>query len=150
MKGFRHNVLIAAGDTDLVGYVYHVNFFRFMEAARWAYLRDKLGAGSALADIARRTMVRNASCEFLSPVCFGETLSLHVQPLRIGKSSYDFEFACYANVARGLVARGVSTQVYVDPVDHKSAPLPVALHSAILQELNSHGSSPAAQREPDS
>ena len=124
-------IVVSAGDTDLVGYVYHANFFRFMEAARWVYLRRVVPDSVDVSLVALRTVVRSASGEFMKPVLFGETLVIDVEVVHVGVSSYRLAYEFHVSQRRETVARGSSVQVYLNKTRTRSMRVPDELRAAL-------------------
>lgn len=122
--------VVAAGDTDLVAYMYHVNFLRQMEAARWNLLGKHIPQ-LELAELAARTVVRSVACEFCAPAAFGDTLIWDADVSVIGDTSYGVDFTCYVNDRSRVASRGTSTQVYLDRSKAKGEPLPSVLRRAL-------------------
>lgn len=89
---------IEFADTDMAGIVHFARFFVFMETAEHEFLRS-LGREVHFEDDEGRHIGWprvKASCEYMSPVRFGEILDIRLEVKRKGKSSmtYRFHFRC--------------------------------------------------------
>ncbi len=104
---FRTSRRVEFGDTDMAGIAHFSNFFRWMEAAETAFLRDR-GLSVALHWEGEHLAFPrvSASCDYLLPVRFEDLLEVTVAVRRLGRSSitYAFEFLKDGQaVARGQV-----------------------------------------------
>ncbi|HBI46669.1 MAG TPA: acyl-CoA thioesterase [Planctomycetales bacterium] len=104
---FRTTRIVEFGDTDMAGIVHFANFFRYMEAAEHAFLRS-LGLSVVMEyEGAKYGLPRvSASCDYLRPARFGETLTITVAVEKLGRSSitYAFDFTRDDEaIARGRV-----------------------------------------------
>jgi YbgC/YbaW family acyl-CoA thioester hydrolase len=105
---FRTTRRIEFADTDMAGIVHFANFFRFMEAAEVAFLRER-GLSVRLAWEGQELGFPRvaASCDYLRPARFEDVLDITVTLENIGRKSvtYAFEFARDGEVlARGKVS----------------------------------------------
>jgi acyl-CoA thioester hydrolase len=96
MHEYRTRRRIEFSDTDAGGLVHFARFFVFMEIAEHELLRA-IGANAGAERQADGRLVGwprvASSCEFLSPARFGEELDIHVQVVRVGRTSLTFGFA---------------------------------------------------------
>jgi acyl-CoA thioester hydrolase len=107
MKTFRASRIVEFGETDMAGIVHFSNFFRYMESAECAFLRS-LGLGVKLEWEGQTLGFPRvaASCDYLSPIRFEDTLDIDVSVLRLGKKSvtYGFDMSCKNRaIAKGQV-----------------------------------------------
>ena len=122
---FRTTRIVEFGDTDMAGIVHFANFFRYMEAAEHAFLRS-LGLSVVMEyEGAKYGLPRvSASCDYLRPARFGETLTITVVVEKLGRSSiaYAFDFTRDAEA----IARGRVTAVFCrfDEGGPKAAEMP--------------------------
>jgi acyl-CoA thioester hydrolase len=106
---FRTTRRVEFVDTDMAGIAHFSNFFRWMEAAEVAYLRER-GLSVALEWEGEPLQFPrvSASCDFLRPVRFEDVVETLLEAPKVGRSSihYAFEFRHGGEaVARGrLVA----------------------------------------------
>ncbi len=114
MHEYRTRRRIEFSDTDAGGIAHFARFFVFMEIAEHELLR-LLGAGPGAGPQPDGRVVgwpRVAlSCDFLSPVRFGDEIEVHLRVLRIGSTSLTFGFTLSLVGDGRLVARGRTTTV---------------------------------------
>jgi acyl-CoA thioester hydrolase len=110
MPTFQMQRRIEFGDTDMAGIVHFSNFFRFMESAECAFLRQfglsvKMDWEGTTIGFPRVS----AACDYVSPARFEDVLDVAVTVERVGAKSvtYAFEFTR----AGTLIARGKVTSV---------------------------------------
>lgn len=99
---------IEFADTDMGGIAHFSRFFVFMETAEHEFLRA-LGAEVHMQWQGRTIGWPRveATCQYLSPIRFGETLDIHLRVIRKGSSSmtYSMAFSCQGRVvARGRIS----------------------------------------------
>ncbi len=96
---------IEFADTDLAGICHFARFFVFMETAEHQFL-NSLGASVSMEIDGNKIGWPRlaASCEYLSPVKFEETLNIHLTVARKGTKSMTYKFL----FTRGetVIARG--------------------------------------------
>jgi acyl-CoA thioester hydrolase len=96
MREHRTRRRIEFSDTDAGGIAHFARFFVFMEIAEHELLRS-LGADPGAREDADGRLIGwprvASSCEFLSPARFGDQLDVHVQVVRVGRTSLTFGFA---------------------------------------------------------
>jgi YbgC/YbaW family acyl-CoA thioester hydrolase len=107
---FRTKRRVEFVDTDMAGIVHFSNFFRWMEAAEVAYLRER-GLSVAMEWEGKSIGFPrvSATCDFLRPVRFEDIVEILVEAPKVGRSSvrYAFEFRHGGQT----VARGQTTCV---------------------------------------
>ena len=110
MTPFRTTRRVDFADTDQAGIVHFANFFRYMEAAEVAFLRERGLSVQLDWEGQHLGFPRGAAtCDYLKPARFDEVLDIAVTVDRLGTKSvtYAFEFT------RGgaVLARGKLTSV---------------------------------------
>ncbi len=107
---FRTTRMIEFSDTDMAGIVHFARFFCFMESAEHAFLRS-LGLSVALEWEGESIGFPrvNATCQYLRPVRFEDTLTTVVHVAKLGRSSITYRFECLCN--EQLAAQGEITAV---------------------------------------
>lgn len=90
---YRTNRQIEFSDTDMAGIAHFSRFFVFMEIAEHEFLRS-LGTSVATEwDGNKIGWPRlSASCEYLNPVKFEDTVDIHLTITRIGRKSMTYQF----------------------------------------------------------
>lgn len=111
MTPFQMSRRVEFGDTDMAGIMHFSNFFRFMEAAETAFLRDRgltvswREAGSKLG------FPRvSAACDYQKPAVFEDVLTVTVAVEKLGRKSVSYRFD-FANQRGEPVAVGRVTAV---------------------------------------
>jgi YbgC/YbaW family acyl-CoA thioester hydrolase len=107
MTPFRTTRRVEFHETDMAGIVHFSNFFRYMESAEVAFLRDRglsVAMGWEGGPIGFPRVA--AACDYFKPARFEELLDVAVTVERLGEKSvtYGFEFTRGGEVlARGKV-----------------------------------------------
>ena len=101
---------IEFSDTDLGGIVHFSRFFVFMETAEDGFLRT-LGSGFVFEHEGRRGgwPKVEATCEYLSPARYGDELLIHLEVLKITRSTITYGFTIRRDEV--VLARGRTTSV---------------------------------------
>ncbi|MBV8202875.1 MAG: acyl-CoA thioesterase [Acidobacteria bacterium] len=138
MHEHRTRRRIEFSDTDAGGIAHFARFFVFMETAEHELLRG-LGVDPGATRQGDGRLIGwprvATSCEFLSPVRFGDVIDIHVQVVKVGRTSLTFGFA--VSLAGKAVARGRITTVRAvldAPGGIQPTPIPPALRE-ILEPL---------------
>jgi acyl-CoA thioester hydrolase len=124
-------------DTDAGGIAHFARFFVFMEICEHDLLRS-LGADPGAGPRADGRVIGwprvAASCEFLSPVRFGDELDVHLRVLRLGRTSLGLGFSL--SHAGRPVARGRTTVVCAvlnAPGGIQPVPIPEELRAQLAE-----------------
>ena len=120
-------------DTDMAGIMHFTGFFRFMEAAEHAFLRQH-GLNVFLRDeLGEISWPRvSASCDFKSPVRFSEDVEISVELERLGEKSATYRFLMKHEDR--LLAEGQMTSVCCR-LREGQPPEPIAIPAAIRAKL---------------
>jgi 4-hydroxybenzoyl-CoA thioesterase/acyl-CoA thioester hydrolase len=130
---FKTSRRVEFGDTDLGGIVYFPNYFKYMESAEHRFLeslgfpphRENDGLLLGWPRVA-------ASCDFASPLRYGDEVEIAIFIRRRGEKSITYEFQL--SVQGRDVATGTITTVCIDGhagAPLKSMPIPPALASRL-------------------
>ena len=104
---FEYPIRLYFADTDLMGIVYHANYFDYFERARTEWFR---AAGINPMDLAREThtgfVIRHANTDWLMPLTIDHDAVATVNVLKIGNASVvcrqtvecDGKIACTASL----------------------------------------------------
>jgi YbgC/YbaW family acyl-CoA thioester hydrolase len=107
MTTFRTTRRVDFCDTDMAGIVHFANFFRYMETAEVAFLRERGLSVKGLWQGQEIGLPRVAArCDYLKPAVFEDVLDIDVTVARIGSKSvtYRFDFSRQGEpIARGQV-----------------------------------------------
>ncbi len=148
MHEHRTRRTIEFSDTDAGGIVHFARFFVFMETAEHELLRA-LGIDPGAAREADGHLVGwprvASSCDFLAPVRFGDVIDIHVQVVKVGRSSLTFGFE--VSLGGRPVARGRITTVRAvldAPEGIRPAPIPPPLRALLEAAAPSPGGAAAA------
>lgn len=126
-------ITVRFGDTDPYGVVYFASYFRYCHHGIEEFLRrvglqpqewfrnQEEGFGLPVA---------GASCDFLRPVWYGETLCLRTSIAEVKERALTFGFSFYRPGKTELLAQGRATIVAIDR-GWKSRPLPERLMKAL-------------------
>jgi YbgC/YbaW family acyl-CoA thioester hydrolase len=99
------------GDTDMAGIMHFSNFFRFMEAAETAFLRDRGLTVSWREGGSKVGFPRvSAACDYQKPAVFEDVLTITVAVEKLGRKSVSYRFD-FANQRGEPVAVGRVTAV---------------------------------------
>lgn len=110
------------GDCDPAGIIFYPTYFRWMDAATWAFL-ESVGYGPKRLRAESRAMpLLAAECQFLAPAGQGDRCEVRSRIERFGGKS--FVVAHEVMRADGtLLARGSETRVWGKFVDGHGSPL---------------------------
>lgn len=110
---YRTKRQIEFSDTDMVGITHFSRFFVFMEFAEHEFLRS---LGTSVATEWEGNKIGwprvSASCEYLNPVKFEDTLDIHLTVSRVGRKSITYQFAFTKDdleIARGQMLTACCT-----------------------------------------
>ena len=101
-------------ETDRMGIVHHSNYIRYMEEARFDYMRE---SGVDYADVERRGVlmpVLNVSCRYKRSARFGDTLEIETRLEKFNgiRASYSYKF--YFAGSDEVICEGSSEHCFVD------------------------------------
>lgn len=119
-------------ETDMLGHVNNVSYFIYFEQGRVEYL-EALGLAGELFGEGRVSVVADLECQYLSQIYLKDPLRLHVRVARLGRSSYDLEYALTDSSAGTLKSTGRGAMVYIDKITGKSTPLPDTVREKISE-----------------
>ncbi len=92
-KPFSISRRVEFGDTDMAGIMHFANFFRFMEVAETAFLRDRgLSVAWTESSMSFGFPRVSASCDYQSPLRFEDVVEIEVRVEKIGKKSVSYQF----------------------------------------------------------
>ena len=125
---FEWSRLIEFYETDLAGIAHFSNFYRWMESAEHAFLRDR---GVALHQGGIGWPRVNASADFKKPIRFGDLIrvKVFVAELRTRSVRYAFEFR--VNESDEIHATGEMISVCVDLATMKAIEIPSEIRDSL-------------------
>ena len=121
---FRHShpIEVRFGDCDSMRHVNNAKYFTYFETSRIIYMRDvveKYRAEGGPDMILART-----ECDFKTPLKFGDMAMVHCRVVRLGNSSFDFEYVLVREGDQAISAVAKSVQVVYDYDVEKPVPIP--------------------------
>ncbi|MCC6645906.1 MAG: acyl-CoA thioesterase [Polyangiaceae bacterium] len=111
---------------DALGHVNNTVYFRYFESGRIVYF-ERAGAGF------RETgpILATASCEFLLPLTYPDTVRVEVGVTRLGTTSFTMVYRVVSLGRGALAARGASVCVWYDYRAGAKAALPSDVRARI-------------------
>jgi acyl-CoA thioester hydrolase len=114
------SIPIRWGDMDALGHVNNTVYFRYLEQARVEWLeslREHAGDINGLGSV-----IVNASCTFLLPLCYPGVVEVRMFIDPPGRSSIDSHYEVWMTDRK--YAEGSARIVWIDQRTQRSAPLP--------------------------
>ncbi len=105
------------GEMDALGHLNNVVYYRYAETARIHYL-EKLGMFNKQSFL----VLAQASCKYILPVVYPDTLQIGVRCKKIGTTSIVFEYLFYSQQQQKTVATAQAVVVNLDKETNKSKP----------------------------
>lgn len=138
-SGYRHEMTVCFGDCDPADIVFYPNYFRWFDAAIWAWCREFGLDRPAMRDkhgVIGMPSVKSHA-EFRAPAQDGDRIAFDVRAQKVGRSSVEFQIT----VSRGdtIIAEGVDTRVWSERLADgtiKSCPIPDEVRSVFLASLD--------------
>ncbi|MBI4755160.1 MAG: acyl-CoA thioesterase [Betaproteobacteria bacterium] len=112
------------GDMDAMGHVNNTVYFRYAEQARVEWFE---GMGYGVSPRQATPVIINASCTFLVPLTYPDTVEVRMFAGPPGRSSLPTFYEMRRGGDGRLCAEGSAKVVWMDPATGRSAPLPEAL-----------------------
>jgi acyl-CoA thioester hydrolase len=120
------------GDLDAMGHLNNVEFLRFFETARIAFIQD-LAPGHSPTDRSRFGFIF-AECHinYRAPAFFGDELRVFIEPGELRRSSLQLDFRMVRQGDGRLVADGYGVLVGYDYSAGRPQPVPDALRQRLV------------------
>jgi acyl-CoA thioester hydrolase len=128
---FYHPIEVRYGDIDPQGHVNNVAYFAYMEQARAKYL-ERLGLWGGTDFLDLGIILAEASCRFLAPLRYGQSVEVGVSVIHLGKKSFEMAYTLRAEASHEAAAQGKTVQVAFDYRTGESVAIPAAWRQAIL------------------
>ena len=110
------------GDQDTNSHVNNATYFTYFEQARILWLRsDEMNARRPKHE---GIVVAQASCDYLKPIPYPETLRVPMYVGKLGRSSIPTYYEIHGTEARVKYAEGQVVLVWIDRRTGKSLPIP--------------------------
>jgi acyl-CoA thioester hydrolase len=124
-----HRDRVRYGDLDAMGHLGNVDFLRFFESARVAYVAELLPDLRADQPAVSPVIVASCHIDYRGPAYLGDEIVTQVWPDHLSTHSLKVAFEM-RNGADDLLAEGYAVLVGYDYVARKVADLPQALRDA--------------------
>jgi 4-hydroxybenzoyl-CoA thioesterase/acyl-CoA thioester hydrolase len=133
-ESFSYSRRIEFRDTDAAGIVHFSVYFNYMEEAEHALLRH-LGIDVFMQDDRGEISFPRvaASCDYHSPLRFGDTVTIDVKVVRLGDSSVTYGFGFEREDEK--IATGTSTVVCCRMPDQGGKPQAVSVPRHVADKL---------------
>ncbi len=117
------------GDMDAYEHVNNTIYFRYAEQCRCEWM-EQMGLRLSLGQ-AEGPVIVNASCTFLIPITYPNTVEVRMYASGIGRSSVVTDYEMRVVGEDRLYAEGSAKVVWIDIATGKSKPIPEALRARI-------------------
>lgn len=136
LEDFKHQIRIMArfADADMMGHVNNAKYVTYVEEARIHYARDVLGwrdESGTLGMILARTEI-----DYLLPLKIGQTVRVYTRCSRIGRKSFDLQYAIVMDEGEALVSTCKTAMVAFDYERGVSVPVKDSWRERILAYEN--------------
>lgn len=125
---FEWSRLVEFYETDLAGITHFSNFYRWMESAEHAFLRDR---GIVLHQKGIGWPRVNASADFRKPIKFGDLVRVTVSIAELKTRSVRYSFEFRVNESDEIHATGEMISVCVDLATMKAIEIPAGIRGLL-------------------
>lgn len=108
-------------ECDITGYAYNANFFVWMSIAALEFMKTKLDT-DALTRAYITPMMVHQSCDYKSPVTYGDVVDIKPKLVNLGESSFTTQYDMYKD--NKLVAIGKTVYCFMDLKKKVKAAIP--------------------------
>lgn len=130
-----HQHRVRYHETDAQGIVFNSRYLEFMDVALAEHFRALGWSLSELATAGLDPALVHVQLDFHRPATLDDLLDIHVECLRIGKSSFVMGFEVLQHQGKGdLVSSAQITYVNYDAVTASSRPMPAAVRIMLAPE----------------
>ncbi|ENV10752.1 hypothetical protein F966_00523 [Acinetobacter higginsii] len=119
---------VAWGDMDAFGHVNNVQYYRYIESARIAYLM-----ALNIFDQDILTVVASSQCKYLSPVFYPDVLHIGARIEELRNSAFRMHYVLWSETQNQVVATGEAVMVCVDKLTSKKLNIPDTIRQKIIQ-----------------
>ena len=134
-----HEQTVAWGDMDAFGHVNNVQYYRYIESARIAYL---MALNIFENDIL--TVVASSQCKYLRPVFYPDVLYIGARIEELRNSAFRMHYTLWSQAQNQVVATGEAVLVCVDKQTSQKVNIPELIRNRIIQLEASVGHNLAA------
>ncbi len=131
---------VAWGEMDALGHVNNVVFFRYMETARVAFIRElgwkDPGAGSGhLGQNGIGFILQSAQCRFRRPLVYPDTVRVTARLATISEDRFSLDHEIISTAQNEVAAVGQGTIVMYDYTSSQKAAVPTGLRDRLAKLL---------------
>lgn len=119
---------VAWGDMDAFGHVNNVQYYRYIESARIAYLM-----ALNIFDQDILTVVASSQCKYLRPVFYPDVLHIGARIEELRNSAFRMHYVLWSETQNQVVATGEAVMVCVDKLTSKKLNIPDTIRQKIIQ-----------------
>ncbi|MCU4579038.1 acyl-CoA thioesterase [Acinetobacter courvalinii] len=123
-----HQQSVAWGDMDAFGHVNNVQYYRYMESARIAYLM-----ALNIFDQEILTVVASSQCKYLRPVFYPDVLHIGARIEELRNSAFRMHYVLWSESQNQMIATGEAVMVCVDKVTSNKRNIPDPIRQKIIQ-----------------
>lgn len=123
-----HRQAVAWGDMDAFGHVNNVQYYRYMESARIAYLM-----ALNIFDQEILTVVASSQCKYLKPVFYPDVLHIGARIEELRNSAFRMHYVLWSETQNQIIATGEAVMVCVDKVTSGKLNIPDSIRQKIIQ-----------------
>ncbi|OUY08983.1 acyl-CoA thioesterase [Acinetobacter populi] len=120
--------VVAWGDMDAFGHVNNVQYYRYIESARIAYLSQL-----NIFNLDIYTVIASSNCRYLSPVIYPDVLHIGARVEELRQSAMRMSYVLYSEQQQKIVAEGEAVIVCLDKSTLKKSNMPIVLKQQIIQ-----------------
>ncbi len=128
---FSYVERVRFGDLDALGHMNNVEFLRFFETARIAYIESLSPEHGPTSREEFGFIFAECHIAYRSPAHYDEVIRTEIRPGRVGGSSLRLEFRMVAEGHERVVAEGYGVLVGYDYEEGRSRPLPDELRHRV-------------------
>lgn len=133
MSGNRKHLITVTipvrwSDQDVNQHVNNAMYFTYFEQTRIEWLKRQPAVTRANGE---GIVVAKASCDYLKPIPYPETLEIRMYAGRVGRASFTTLYEIFGADRTAKYAEGEAVLVWVDRAAGKSQPLPDDLRSTL-------------------
>ena len=107
-----HEMRVLYGDTDQMGIVYHVNYFKYLEAGRVELLRDRSWAYADMEKSGIRIPVLKAEAEYHAPAFYDDLIRIRTRIIRLTRVRLEFEYEVFCDERDQKLATGKTSHAF--------------------------------------
>ncbi|MCH4178725.1 MAG: acyl-CoA thioesterase [Megasphaera sp.] len=104
-------------ETDMMGIVHHSNQIRWFEVARCEYLRQAGIDLFALMDGGITFPIKHVSCEYISPINYGDTIEITTYLHKLSRAQMVFAYRISNQEDGTVMATGMTQNVFTHKKD---------------------------------